>query len=130
MSYPDNDPKRAIGALKIPLHLVPPSAKHYMAQALADGARKYGAYNWRTGSINVSVYYAAMQRHMDAFWDGEDAAEDSGVHHVAHAMACCALLLDAMTVGKLVDDRPPAGAAIELQSRYATLNFPRTDTGD
>jgi hypothetical protein len=34
-------------------------------------------------------------------------------------MACCAILLDAMTVGKLNDDRPIKGAAGRLQAQYA-----------
>lgn len=123
VGYPDNNPKTLIGSSKIPLHLVPPSAKHFLAEALADGARKYGPYNWRDAAISVSVYKAAAERHMDAFWDGEDFAVDSGVHHIAHAMACMALLLDAMTVGKLNDDRPTAGAAPRLQLAFAA---PRT----
>ena len=118
--YPDNNPKTAIGVTKVPLHLVPPSAKHYLAMALADGARKYGPYNWREKTISISVYKAAMERHLDAFWDGEENAPDSGVHHLAHAMACCALILDAMTLGKLNDDRPKPGASPLLQSEYAT----------
>lgn len=116
--YPDNNPKTLVGASKIPLHLVPPSAKHYLAMALADGGRKYGPYNWRDAAISISTYKAAMERHMDAFWDGEDIAEDSGVHHVAHAMACCALILDALSIGKLVDDRPTAGAAAQIQKEW------------
>lgn len=130
MAYPDNNPKTAVGAAKVPLHLVPPSAKHYLALALADGARKYGPYNWRDSKISVSVYVAAVQRHIDAFWDGEDCAEDSGVHHLAHAMACLALLLDAEGVDMLHDDRPTPGAATQLQHSFSNKNLPRTDTGD
>lgn len=118
-AYPDNNPKTAIGAVKVPLHLVPPSAKHFLALALADGAKKYGPYNWRDAAISVSVYKAAMERHIDAFWDGENNAPDSGIHHVAHAMACCALILDALTVGKLNDDRPSSGASPLLQEAYS-----------
>lgn len=114
----DNNPKTRLGALKVPLHLVPPSAKHYLAQALEDGARKYGPYNWRDEPISISTYKAAMERHMDAFWDGEDLAPDSGIHHVAHAMACCALILDCLANGTLVDDRPTKGAAAKLQQEY------------
>lgn len=120
--YPDNNPKTAIGVTKIPLHLIPPSAKHFLAEALANGASKYGAFNWREADISISVYKAACERHMDAFWDGEDFAADSGVHHVAHAMACCALILDALTIGKLNDDRPPKGASPRLQAEYAERN--------
>lgn len=116
--YPDNNPKTLVGAAKVPLHLVPPSAKYYLAQALKNGAEKYGAYNWRDAAISVSTYKAAMERHMDAFWDGEDLAEDSGVHHVAHAMACAALILDAMSIDKLVDDRPTKGASSRLQQEW------------
>lgn len=117
--YPDSNPKTAIGVTKVPLHLVPPSAKHYLALALADGARKYGPYNWREHEISVSVYKAAAERHLDAFWDGENVAPDSRIHHIAHAMACCALLLDAFTLGKLNDDRPRSGASPKLQAEYA-----------
>lgn len=116
--YPDNNPKTAIGSSKVPLHLVPPSATHYLALALADGARKYGPYNWRDAAISVSVYKSAAQRHLDAFWDGEDCAQDSGLHHIAHAMACMALILDALTIGRLQDDRPTKGAAARLQAEY------------
>lgn len=118
MNLTDNNPKTRVGAAKVPLHLVPPAAKHYLAMALADGAGKYGAYNWRNEDISISTYKAALERHMDAFWDGEDVAEDSGVHHVAHAMACCALILDAMSIGKLVDDRPAKGASPKIQKEY------------
>lgn len=120
MSYPDNNPKTAIGATKVPLHLVPPSASHYLAEAFENGATKYGPYNWRDNPISVSVYYAAMKRHIDAYWDGEELASDSGVHHIAHAMACMAMLLDAKSVGTLNDDRPTKGAAAKLQDEYAT----------
>lgn len=116
--YPDDNPKTAIGAKKIPLHLVPPSAVHYFAMAMADGAAKYGPYNWREKAVTVSTYVAAAKRHLDAFWDGEDNAPDSGVHHLAHAMACMGIVIDAMTIKKLVDDRPPKGAAPDIQANY------------
>lgn len=118
--YPDNNPKTMIGASKVPLHLVPPSAKHYLAMALADGARKYGPYNWRKAPISISVYKAALERHVDAFWDGEELAEDSKVHHLAHAMACIALMLDSISLGIINDDRPPPGTAAILQKEFAT----------
>jgi hypothetical protein len=118
---PDHNPKTRFGIAKVPLHLVPPSAKHFLALALADGAVKYGPYNWRDTAISTSVYVAAAQRHLDAFWDGEDNAPDSGVHHIAHAMACMALMLDALTIDKLNDDRPTKGAAPMLQLDYASV---------
>jgi hypothetical protein len=118
-SYPDDNPKTAIGATKVPLHLVPPSAKHVLAEAMADGARKYGPYNWRTKRVSATTYIAASLRHIEAFLDGEDVAPDSLVHHLGHGMACLAILYDAMTIGMLNDDRPTPGAAPRLQLGYA-----------
>jgi hypothetical protein len=120
--YPDNNPKTLAGANRLPLHLVPPSAISYLAEAMADGGRKYGPYNWRESPISVSTYIAAATRHMHAYWDGEDFAKDSGVHHLAHAMACFALLLDAYSLNVLVDDRPPKGKAADIQAAYANKN--------
>ena len=117
--YPDDNPKTVLGVKKVPVNLVPPSAKHFLAEAFADGAGKYGPYNWRDKTVSASIYYAAAQRHMDAWWDGEDLSHDAKVHHLAHAMACMAIVLDAMTVGRLNDDRPPIGAASRLQQGYA-----------
>lgn len=116
--YPDNNPKSAIGATKVPLHLIPPSALHYLALALEDGARKYGPFNWREFGISSSTYRAARLRHDGSHWDGEDCAPDSRVHHLAHIMACCAIELDALTLGKLIDDRPAKGASPDLQVAY------------
>lgn len=116
--YPDGNPKTGEGLKKVPLHLVPPSSTHYLAVAFNDGASKYGPYNWRDSQISASVYYAAAKRHLDAWWDGEDVAHDSKVEHLAHAMACMAIMLDAASINKINDDRPTKGAASELQQQF------------
>lgn len=116
--YPDNNPKTAFGAKKIPLEYVPPSAIHALAEAFADGAKKYGPYNWREKSISSSVYYGAAIRHLTAWWDGEDLAEDSGIAHLHHALACLAMLIDGKSVGKLNDNRPPKGASSTWQKSW------------
>jgi hypothetical protein len=90
-----------------------------MALAFKDGAVKYGPYNWREHMVSASVYYGAARRHLDSWWDGEDVSADALVHHLGHVMACCAILLDALTVGKLNDDRPIKGAVAALQAQYA-----------
>ena len=53
------------------------------------------------------TYLGAMKRHIDALLDGEDLAPDSGVHHLGHIAASCAIVLDAGKNGTLVDNRPP-----------------------
>lgn len=123
-TYPDNNPKTAAGALKAPLHLVPPSAIHYLALALADGAAKYGPYNWRDAAISASVYRAARLRHEARHWDGENEAPDSRINHLAHIMACCAIELDAISVGCWIDDRPTQGGSPRLQDSYVQKATP------
>jgi Domain of unknown function (DUF5664) len=120
--YPDNNPKTAFGVKKLPLHLVPPSAIAHLARAFSDGARKYGPYNWRDHAISSSVYYGAAMRHLTAWWDGEDINPDSGHLHLAHAMACLAMILDGDSVGKLNDDRPPWGAMPDMQGEWNQEN--------
>lgn len=116
--YPDENPKTAIGAKKPPLAFIPPAALLVMGGAMADGARKYGHANWRNNPVSATVYYDAAMRHLLSWMDGEDFAEDSGVHHLGHVMACCAILIDAMSVGTLNDNRPTTGAASRLIADY------------
>lgn len=118
LGYPDGNPKTALGTSKLPLNLVPPVAVQHLALAFKDGALKYGPYNWRDAKVSSTVYYAAALRHLFAWFDGQDNAEDSGVHHLAHAMACCAILLDAASVDKLNDNRPTAGAGAAMQKEF------------
>ncbi len=109
---PSGNPKKRLGALKAPMHLIPPVASAHLAIALADGAAKYGAFNYRSEEVNASTYVGACYRHLALWMDGEDAASDSGVNHIACAMASCAILLDCMAAGKLVDDRPPSTSGV------------------
>ena len=71
-----------------------------------DGASKYGKWNWRGESVAVSVYIDACFRHLLDWYHGEEEAEDSGAHHLGHAIACLAIILDAQGTGNLIDDRP------------------------
>ncbi len=108
------NPKDAIGDTKPDLSLIPPIANLHEAAAFGDGARKYGPYNWRDKSVRARVYIAAAKRHIDLWQDGEENASDSGVHHLGHARACLAIVLDAQSLGKLHDDRPLPGKASEV----------------
>ena len=111
------NPKEKFGATKPQLHLVPPAFVIYTATAFRDGARKYGPYNWRENSVVATTYVSAAKRHLDSWFDGEEVAADSGVHHLAHAAACLAILIDCIETGNLDDDRPPKGNAAALIER-------------
>jgi len=99
--------KAAIGKLKA--SDVPPIALLAIGSAMSDGAAKYGRFNWRETGSTASVFYDAMQRHLMDWYAGEDYASDSSVHHLAHLMANCAIVLDSIAVGKLNDDRDKNG---------------------
>ena len=100
------DPKKIAGDLKDPLHLLPTVALRQEARVLKLGADKYGIYNWReTDGVAASTYSASIMRHLLQYMDGEDADDESGMSHLAHIKATCSILLDANSVGKLIDDR-------------------------
>lgn len=90
------------------LSLFPPEAILQSTKAFDDGAKKHGgSYNWRgKKDIKVMTYLSKVLRHTLAYSNGQDCAEDSGVSHLAHAMADLAIMLDAMASGDLVDNRP------------------------
>ncbi len=101
------NPKDMIGSTKLPLNLVPDTVSIYAAMALAEGASKYGAYNWRIAGVRFSIYYAAMRRHQKKLWNGQWADPKTKVPHLASVIACAGIIADAHLVGKLIDDRPP-----------------------
>jgi hypothetical protein len=108
------NPKDALAIAKLPLHLVPATLKVNAALAFAEGAAKYGAYNWRVAGVRASVYKSALERHLEKWWNGEEADPVTGVPHLASVVACAAIILDAQLVDKLTDDRPPAAPMGEL----------------
>jgi hypothetical protein len=108
------NPKDTVGAKKAPMHLVPAAGAIFSAPAHQNGANKYGAFNWRLQPVQAMTYVAAIRRHIDAWVDGQDEAEDTGIHHFAHALAGLNILADAMGLGILIDDRPPKGPAADL----------------
>ena len=121
MSVADDrtNPKDIAGRAKVDLSLFPPVAMIHGAHAFMDGAEKYGPFNWREKDVRARVYVAAAMRHLASYLDGEDTAEDSGAHHLGHAIACCAIILDATEAGKIVDDRPVPGSASFRLARLA-----------
>lgn len=100
------DPKTQTAENKTPLQLIPAALNESLALALKHGAEKYGPWNWRRSKVGMMTYIGAMRRHLDAFLEGEDCAHDSGISHLGHIAASCAIMLDAQKHGVLVDDRP------------------------
>ena len=111
MSTKLSNPKDAVATDKLPMHLVSPIIKAYQALAHYLGNVKYGAWNWRATGARASTYRAALDRHIDAWWEGEELDPSDGTPHLANAQACLNILIEAKELGVLVDDRPPSGIA-------------------
>lgn len=111
------NPKDLIGNTKVSISKLPAIAVAHGAMAMMDGATKYGAYNWRDKEVVAGIYIDAAKRHLDCWFEGQEVATDSKAHHLGHAIACCAILLDAQAKGKLVDDRPKDSADLDFMER-------------
>ena len=134
------NPKDGIGLTKSALSVVSLPPIYEMALAMMEGALKYGRHNYRKAGVRYSVYFDAMIRHLFAWYEGQNRAEDSGVHHLGHAMACCSILLDDILAHESIgiDDRPPVvhddewlakfnSRVAELKERYPEPVAPYTE---
>lgn len=108
------NPKDAIGSAKLPLHLFPNTAIAMGSIACLNGMLKYGRSNFRAVGIRASIYYDAAKRHLDAWFEGEECDPDDGVPHLAAALACVAIIIDAQATYKLNDDRMIEGGYRKL----------------
>lgn len=104
-----SNPKDSVGSDKLPLHLWPETATILGSLGLLDGMLKYGRANWRAAGVRSSIYYDATRRHLNAWFEGEDNDPDSGLPHLAHVLACVAIIVDAQVAGKMNDDRQTKG---------------------
>lgn len=112
------NPKDRAAVSKPDLSLFPDTAVLHGALAMIEGDAKYGGYNYRVGGVLASVYVAACRRHLAAWFNGEDEDPDSHVHHLGNALACIAVLIDAMECGVLRDDRPPKCNVAQLTRSF------------
>ena len=110
------NPKDIIGSSKLPLYLWPSTATAMGCVAMLNGALKYGRSHFRAVGVKASIYQDAAKRHLDAWFDGEECDPDDGVPHLAAALACIAIIVDAQAAGKLTDDRAVAGGYRKLMS--------------
>jgi len=72
--------------------LLPWRAASEVVDVLTFGAQKYAPDNWRDVPDARRRYFAALLRHLVAWWLGEQRDPESGRHPLAHAV-CCAMFL-------------------------------------
>lgn len=110
--------------------LIAPEFLHGLAEILTFGAEKYDDRNWEKG-MAWGRPFGALQRHLWAWWNGEEIDAETGKSHLHHA-ACCLMFLSAYEArGIGVDDRklrgdPEAHRAIEFVKNIPVLDTPLT----
>ena len=67
---------------KLRYDLIPVYPLEEVARVYTLGAKKYADHNWRKG-IAWSRIYGAMQRHANAYWQGESNDPEDGQKHLA-----------------------------------------------
>jgi len=111
------------------MELLDPGFLTGVAHVLTYGARKYAPNNWR-GGIEASRLYGALQRHLNAFWAGEDIDAESGLPHLYHAGCELMFLANMWETRPDMDDRwRPEGANQCLYSKVSITRLPRTPIG-
>lgn len=96
------------------MDLIPWGIVRELSEHFGRGARKYDERNWERG-YKWSLSFAALHRHLEAFWSGEDIdsdpelLDDDGVSRSRHIVAviwhaCVLAYFSARGVG--TDDRP------------------------
>lgn len=79
--------------------LLPWSSLREIAKVFTYGARKYSDSNYLRVQNARQRYFDACHRHLDAWWDGEELDQESGLHHLAH-LASNAIILLAITLSE------------------------------
>jgi hypothetical protein len=98
---------------KLRYDLIDPAAEAWLAAALTYGAAKYGPENWRGMAGLRERCYAALRRHMAAWWAGEPDDPESGLPHLACASACVMFLAAAEAPASLGEVEERTRAALE-----------------
>lgn len=110
MDLKPTNPKDLVGIKKVSSSVIPRQALNLIALGLMEGDVKYGAHNYRVDGVLASVYFDAVNRHLDAYWEGQDDDPDSHILHLAKAAAGLIVWMDAKLNGMERDDRPPRPA--------------------
>ncbi len=76
---------------KLRLDLIPTEAIRGLGEVFTFGAVKYGDRNWELG-LDPDRVYAALERHLLAWREGEAIDPESGLPHLAHALTNAAML--------------------------------------
>ncbi len=99
--------------------LLPTQALAKIARHYGVGAAKYAPNNWRKG-YEWSKSYAAMMRHANEFWAGEDMDEETGCLHLA------SVIFHAMALMVFIDEQPHYDDRFKPNTEPPVLKLPET----
>lgn len=85
--------------------LLPAVPLRTVAELFGKGAQKYEERNWERG-YEWSLSFAALNRHLWQFWNGEDIDEELGKPHLAAVIFHALALLEFSTTHPEFDNRP------------------------
>ena len=99
-----DEPGKRFDAGKLRFDLIPADWETTLAEVLTRGSLKYSERNWEKG-MSWSRCYAAVRRHLNAFWRGEDLDKESGLNHLAHVAWGALAILHYYKTHPELDDR-------------------------
>ncbi len=85
--------------------LIPGDVLHALAEHYGRGSLKYADRNWQKG-YKWSLSFAALNRHLWAWWEGEDIDAETGSNHMVAVIWHAVALLWYARHRKELDDRP------------------------
>lgn len=100
--------------------LIPVLPMWHVANLYTAGAQKYAARNWEDG-FDWSKSYAALQRHAQRFWMGEDNDPETGQPHMAAVAFHAFALMEFAATHPELDDRPKLGGQVPLAQIKAAV---------
>lgn len=93
-----------------------PNSLLKVAEVAGFGSQKYDRLNYMKG-YEWSLSFDAMQRHLLAFWGGQDKDEESEMLHLAHAAWHCLTMISYVERGLGTDDRYTSMQISQLQTK-------------
>jgi hypothetical protein len=116
---------RASGG-KAKIALVSPHLINETAKVLTFGAQKYSERNWEKG-FPWSDCYSALQRHLNAWWAGEELEGESGLHHLGFAACNLMFLIHFAAEKGGTDDRYPLSSAMNFTAKPEGVTWPEKE---
>lgn len=85
-------------------NLIPPYPLEQIAKVFTKGAEKYAPHNWKKG-MPWSEVEGSLIRHLEAYRNGDDFDDESGLYHMAHVAVNAIFLIDYYRSNPKYDDR-------------------------